>query len=57
MTGAAVYARLSRDRSGEETASARQLQDCRAVATARGLEIAVDRRLRGVVLSVAGLDP
>jgi hypothetical protein len=28
MTRAALYARLSRDRSGEETATARQLQDC-----------------------------
>jgi site-specific DNA recombinase len=56
MTRAALYARLSRDRSGEETATARQLQDCRAFATARGWEIAADRRLRGMVLGVGRLD-
>jgi DNA invertase Pin-like site-specific DNA recombinase len=40
MTRAALYARLSRDRSGEETATTRQLEDCRAFATSRGWEIA-----------------
>lgn len=40
MTRAALYARLSRDRTGEETATARQLDDCRAFATSRGWEIA-----------------
>jgi site-specific DNA recombinase len=39
MTRAALYARLSRDRTGEETATARQLDDCRAFATSRGWEI------------------
>jgi DNA invertase Pin-like site-specific DNA recombinase len=39
MTKAALYARLSRDRSGEETATARQLEDCRAFAAARGWQI------------------
>jgi site-specific DNA recombinase len=39
MTKAALYARLSRDRTGEETATARQLEDCRAFATARGWEV------------------
>lgn len=39
MTNAALYARLSRDRSGEETATARQLEDCRAFAASRGWEI------------------
>jgi hypothetical protein len=48
MTRAALFARLSRDRFGEETATARRLQDCRASATARGWEIAVDRWLRGM---------
>jgi site-specific DNA recombinase len=38
-TKAALYARLSRDRTGEETATARQLDDCRAFATSRGWEI------------------
>jgi site-specific DNA recombinase len=36
---AALYARLSRDRSGEETATARQLEDCRAFAAARGWQV------------------
>ena len=35
MTNAALYARLSRDRTGEETATVRQLEDCRAFAAAR----------------------
>lgn len=39
MTRAALYARLSRDRTGEETATARQLDDCRAFATSRGWDI------------------
>jgi len=39
MTNAALYARLSRDRSGEETATGRQLDDCRAFAAARGWEV------------------
>ncbi len=39
MTRAALYARLSRDRTGEETATAHQLDDCRAFATSRGWEI------------------
>lgn len=38
-TRAALYARLSRDRSGQETATARQLADCRAFAQARGWEV------------------
>ena len=39
MTRAALYARLSRDRTGEETATLRQLEDCRAFAAARGWEV------------------
>jgi len=39
VTRAALYARLSRDRTGEETATSRQLDDCRAFAAARGWEI------------------
>lgn len=42
MTRAALYARLSRDRTGEETATARQLEDCRAFAAARGWEVAAE---------------
>jgi site-specific DNA recombinase len=40
MTRAVLYARLSRDRSGEQTATARQLEDCRAFAASKGWEIA-----------------
>jgi DNA invertase Pin-like site-specific DNA recombinase len=39
MTRAALYARLSRDRTGEETATGRQLDDCRAFAAAHGWEV------------------
>ncbi len=35
-TRVALYARLSRDRTGEETATARQIEDCRALVAARG---------------------
>ncbi|MEJ7803512.1 MAG: recombinase family protein, partial [Candidatus Limnocylindria bacterium] len=38
-TRAAIYARLSRDRSGEETATARQVEDCHSFAAARGWSI------------------
>lgn len=36
---AAIYARLSRDREGNQTATFRQVDDCRAFAAARGWEI------------------
>lgn len=39
MTRAIVYARLSRDRDGTQTATARQLADCRKYADAKGWEI------------------
>src|SRR4029077_3528714 len=38
VTHAALYARLSRDRTGEETATARQIEDCRAFAALKGWE-------------------
>ena len=42
MTRAIVYARLSRDRDGTQTATARQLADCRKYADAKGWEIVAE---------------
>lgn len=39
MTRAIIYARLSRDRDGTQTATARQVADCRKYAEAKGWEI------------------
>ena len=39
MTRAVVYARLSRDRDGTQTATARQVADCRKYADAKGWEV------------------
>ncbi|HYN65235.1 MAG TPA: recombinase family protein [Candidatus Limnocylindrales bacterium] len=39
MTRATVYARLSRDRDGTQTATARQVADCRKFAEAKGWEV------------------
>jgi len=36
----AIYARLSQDRDGAQTATARQIADCRALAGARGWPVA-----------------
>src|SRR5207253_3046194 len=36
---AAIYARLSRDREGNQTATLRQVDDCRAFAAARGWDV------------------
>ena len=36
----AIYARLSQDRDGAQTATARQIADCRALAEARGWPVA-----------------
>jgi len=35
-----IYARISEDRDGQQTATARQLEDCRAFAAKRGWEVA-----------------
>lgn len=37
---AAIYTRLSRDRTGDQTATLRQEADCRSMASARGWEVA-----------------
>lgn len=42
MIRALVYARLSRDRDGSQTATARQLADCRKYADAKGWEIVAE---------------
>lgn len=39
MTRAIIYARLSRDRDGTQTATARQVTDCRKFADAKGWQI------------------
>lgn len=39
MKRAAIYARLSRDRDGNQTATARQVADCRRFAEAKGWEV------------------
>src|SRR5665647_1244582 len=39
MPRAAIYARISEDRSGEAEGVARQLTDCRALAQLRGLDV------------------
>lgn len=36
----AIYARLSQDKDGTETSTERQIADCRALADARGLQVA-----------------
>ena len=38
MLRAAIYTRISTDPSGTSTATARQLEDCRALLAARGWE-------------------
>jgi DNA invertase Pin-like site-specific DNA recombinase len=35
-----IYARISDDRDGQQTATARQLEDCRAFAAKKGWEVA-----------------
>ena len=40
MTRAVIYARLSRDRDGSQTATARQVADCRKYADAKGWRVA-----------------
>jgi DNA invertase Pin-like site-specific DNA recombinase len=42
VTRAIAYARLSRDRDGTQTATARQLSDCRKFADAKGWEIVAE---------------
>lgn len=39
MTRAAIYARLSRDRDGTQTATGRQVADCRKFAEAKGWQV------------------
>lgn len=39
MTSAAIYLRVSLDRTGEELAVDRQLEDCRAIAAAKGWNV------------------